>query len=66
MMEKEEILELYEVYAGFNGQDLIKILEEKLDCGTTRSLDGSLVIFHQKNSLVVVDSCGPQFFNLTK
>ena len=61
-MNKEEILRLYREDAGYNAQDLIKILDSKLDGGDTRSLDDSLVIFHLEKLVVAVSANGVEFF----
>jgi hypothetical protein len=61
-MNRDEIMEAYRG-TGYNSQDLIKILDFKLDGGTTRSLDGSLVLFHHQGLIIAVCYDGVQFFN---
>ena len=65
-MNKEEILSLYREDAGYNAQDLISILDSRLDGGTTRSLDNSLVIFHSGKLVVAVSTDGVEFFQQNK
>lgn len=62
-MSKKEILRLYREDAGYNVQDLISMLDSKLDGGTTRSLDDSLVIFHLGELVVAVSPGGVEFFH---
>ncbi len=62
-MSKEEILRLYSEDSGYNPQDLIGILDTKLDAQTTRSLDGSLVIYFTEALTFAVSQQGIEFIN---
>lgn len=63
-MTKQQILEAYKG-TGYNAQNLIKLLDEKLqDACKTSSFDESLAVFETKEFVVMVSTNGVELFNL--
>ena len=64
MITPFEILKLYREDAGSNAQDMIALLQEKLDgARTIISLDNSMAIFEHGKLVVVVSTDGIDFYD---